>query len=157
MAGSSLFCSFIWNMWCLCHYSPALLRFWFQTDCLAAGEEVDHELIAKFIEITVRSSTRERWQHVKQQQQSSLHAGSAVSSFPTFAWRQKWLLDREIFGRNWVQLLGYKKASFAFWDRAGAVNRRFYFKEENTSFLLIPNVLRFHGRDKIFVYTETSV
>ena len=54
-------------------------------------------------------------------------------------------------------LLGYKKAPFAFWDRAGAVNRRFHFKEENTSFLLIPNVLRFHWRDKIFVYTETSV
>ena len=44
------------------------------TDCLAAGEEVDHELIVKFIEITVRSSTRERWKHVKQQQQSSLHS-----------------------------------------------------------------------------------
>ena len=53
--------------------------------------------------------------------------------------------------------LGYKKGPFAFWDRVGAVNRRFHFKEENTSFLLIPNVLRFHGRDKIFVYTETSV
>lgn len=36
------------------------------TDGLAAGEEVDHELIAKFIEITVRSSTREWWEHVKQ-------------------------------------------------------------------------------------------
>ena len=23
---------FIWNMLCLCHYGPALLRFWFQTD-----------------------------------------------------------------------------------------------------------------------------
>ena len=23
---------FIWNMSCLCHYDPALLRFWFQTD-----------------------------------------------------------------------------------------------------------------------------
>lgn len=44
------------------------------TDCLAAGEEVDRELIAKFIEITVRSSTRERWDHVKQQQQSLLHS-----------------------------------------------------------------------------------
>ena len=23
---------FVWNMLCLCHYGPALLRFWFQTD-----------------------------------------------------------------------------------------------------------------------------
>ena len=33
MAGSSLFFEkFIWNMLCLCHYGPALLRFWFQTN-----------------------------------------------------------------------------------------------------------------------------
>ena len=33
IAGSSLFFQwFIWNMLCLCHYGPALLRFWFQTD-----------------------------------------------------------------------------------------------------------------------------
>ena len=33
MAGSSLFFQwFIWNMLCLCHYGPALLRFWLQTD-----------------------------------------------------------------------------------------------------------------------------
>lgn len=44
------------------------------TDCVAEGEEVDRELIAKFIEITVRSSTRERREHVKQQQQSLLHS-----------------------------------------------------------------------------------
>lgn len=44
------------------------------TDCAAAGEEVDRELIAKFIEITVRSSTHERREHVKQQQQSLLHS-----------------------------------------------------------------------------------
>ena len=27
------FQGFIWNMLCLCHYGPALLGFWFQTDC----------------------------------------------------------------------------------------------------------------------------
>ena len=33
IAGSSLFFQkFIWNMLCLCHYGPALLIFWFQTD-----------------------------------------------------------------------------------------------------------------------------
>ena len=33
IAGSSLFFQwFILNMLCLCHYGPALLRFWFQTD-----------------------------------------------------------------------------------------------------------------------------
>ena len=33
MAGSSLFFKkFIWNMLCSCHYGPALLRFWFQTN-----------------------------------------------------------------------------------------------------------------------------
>ena len=32
IASSSLFFfKFIWNMSCLCHYGPALLRFWFQT------------------------------------------------------------------------------------------------------------------------------
>ena len=30
IAGS--FFKFIWNMLCLCHYGPALLTFWFQTD-----------------------------------------------------------------------------------------------------------------------------
>ena len=30
IAGS--FLKFIWNMLCLCHYGPALLTFWFQTD-----------------------------------------------------------------------------------------------------------------------------
>ena len=43
---------------------------------------------------------------------------------------------------------GIKKAPFAFWDRAGAVNRRIHFKEENTSFHLIPNVLRFTGETR---------
>ena len=32
------------------------------------------------------------------------------------------------------------------------MNRRFHFKEENTSFLLIPNVLRFHGREDFRLY-----
>ena len=33
VAGSSLlFTKFIWNMLCSCHYGPALLRFWFQTN-----------------------------------------------------------------------------------------------------------------------------
>ena len=33
VAGTSLFyIKFIWHMLCLCHYGPALLRFWFQTD-----------------------------------------------------------------------------------------------------------------------------
>ena len=33
IAGSSFFFQwFIWHMLCLCHYGPALLRFWFQTD-----------------------------------------------------------------------------------------------------------------------------
>ena len=33
IAGSSLcFKKFIWNMLCLCHYGPALLRYWFKTD-----------------------------------------------------------------------------------------------------------------------------
>ena len=30
IAGS--FFEFVWNMLCLCHYSPAVLTFWFQTD-----------------------------------------------------------------------------------------------------------------------------
>ena len=32
IAGSSLIFKFIWIMLCLCHYGPALLGFWFQTD-----------------------------------------------------------------------------------------------------------------------------
>ena len=33
IAGSSLFFQwFMWNMLCLCHYVPALSKFWFQTD-----------------------------------------------------------------------------------------------------------------------------
>ena len=33
IAGLSLFFQwFVWNMLCLCHYGPTLLRFWFQTD-----------------------------------------------------------------------------------------------------------------------------
>ena len=29
---AQVFLKFIWNMFCLCHYGPALLAFWFQTD-----------------------------------------------------------------------------------------------------------------------------
>ena len=35
---------FIWNMLCLCHYGPALLRFWFQTD-------LGRENLATFLKI----------------------------------------------------------------------------------------------------------
>ena len=35
---------FIWNMLCLCHYGPALLRFWFQTD-------LGRENLASFLKI----------------------------------------------------------------------------------------------------------
>ena len=45
IAGSSLFLKkFIWNMLCLCHYAPALLRFWFQTN-------LGRENLASYLEI----------------------------------------------------------------------------------------------------------
>ena len=45
IASSSLFfLKFIWNMSCLCHYGPALLRFWFQT-------YLGHENSASYLKI----------------------------------------------------------------------------------------------------------
>ena len=40
---------FIWNMLCLCHYGPALLRFWFQTD-------LGRENLASFSKIQARKT-----------------------------------------------------------------------------------------------------
>ena len=45
IAGSRLFFKkFIWNMLCLCHYDPALLRVWFQTN-------LGREYSASYLEI----------------------------------------------------------------------------------------------------------
>ena len=50
IAGSSLFLKkFIWNMLCSCHYAPALLRFWFQTN-------LGRENLASYLEIQARKT-----------------------------------------------------------------------------------------------------
>ena len=46
-AGS--FFLFIWNMLCLCHYGPALLKFWFQTD-------LGRENSASYLKMQVRKT-----------------------------------------------------------------------------------------------------
>ena len=51
---------FIWNILCLCHYGPALLRFWFQTDL---GRENSVSFFKKYRRARPFLTIITRWSH----------------------------------------------------------------------------------------------
>ena len=57
---------FIWNLLCLCHYGPALLRFWFQTD-------LGRENLASFFKNTGGKDLFLPWSRVGHAQGHALH------------------------------------------------------------------------------------
>ena len=80
IAGSSLFfLKFIWNVLCLCHYGPALLRFWFQTNlgCENSGGHLEmpagktfscqgHALVTLYVQFLCSDWSKcDRWLHVE--------------------------------------------------------------------------------------------
>ena len=80
MAGSSLFyLKFVWHMLCLCHYGPALLRFWFQTDLgrensasflkIQAGKTFSyhgHALVTLYVQFLCSNWSKfDRWVHAE--------------------------------------------------------------------------------------------
>ena len=80
IAGSSLFFqTFIWNMLCLCHYGPALLIFWFQTDLgrknsvsylkIQAGETFSYHgltLVTLYVQFLCSDWSKfDRWVHAE--------------------------------------------------------------------------------------------
>ena len=70
---------FIWNMLCLCHYGPALLRFWFQTDLgrensasflkIQAGKTFSyhgHALVTLYVQFLCSDWSKfDRWVHAE--------------------------------------------------------------------------------------------
>ena len=77
IAGSSL--KFIWNMSCLCHFGPALLRFWFQTNLgrensashleIEAGKTFSyqgHALVTLYVQFLCSDWSKfDRWVHAE--------------------------------------------------------------------------------------------
>ena len=69
----------IWNMLCLCHYSPALLRFWFQTNLgrensasyleIQAGKTFScqgHALVTLYVQFLCSDWSKfDRWVHAE--------------------------------------------------------------------------------------------
>ena len=79
-AGLSLFFKwFIWNMLCLCHYGPALLGFWYQTDLgsensasflkIQAGKTFSyhgHALVTLYVQFLCSDWSKfDRWVHAE--------------------------------------------------------------------------------------------
>ena len=70
---------FIWNMLCLCHYNPALLRFWFQTELgrensasflkIQAGKTFSyhgHALVTLYVQFLCSDWSKfDRWVHAE--------------------------------------------------------------------------------------------
>ena len=70
-----MFFKSIWNMLCLCHHGPALLRFWFQTDLGAkihpvqAGQTFSyhgHALVTLYVQFLYSDCSKfNRWVHAE--------------------------------------------------------------------------------------------
>ena len=74
-----IFFKFIWKMLCLCHYGPALLRFWFQTDLgrensasflkIQAGKTFSyhgHALVTLYVQFLCSDWSKfDRWVHAE--------------------------------------------------------------------------------------------
>ena len=76
---------FIWNMLCLCHYGPALLRFWFQTD-------LGRENSASFLKIQAGKTL-------------SYHGQVLVTLYVQFLWSDWSKFDRWVHAENLCSIL----------------------------------------------------
>ena len=122
IAGSSLFLIqwFIWNMLCLCHYGPALSRFWFQTDLGRAnsatffknkgGEDFSyhgHALVTLYVQFFYSDWSKfDRWVHA-----DKLCSILKVVYFDSWSW-QSFVSTCDVFNcllpldvQNEIQLL----------------------------------------------------
>ena len=88
---------FIWNMLCLCHYNPALLRFWFQT-------ELGRENSASFLKIQVGKTY-------------SYHRHALVTLYVQFLCSDWSKFDRWVHAENLYSIL--KLVNFDNWSWQG--------------------------------------
>ena len=88
---------FIWNMLCLCHDSPALLRFWFQT-------ELGRENSASFLIIQAGKTY-------------SYHCHALVTLYVQFLWSDWSKFDRWVHAENLCSIL--KLVYFDNWSWQG--------------------------------------
>ena len=101
IAGSSLFLQwFIWNMLCLCHHGPALLRFWFKTD-------LGREHSASFLKIQARKTF-------------SYHGHALVTLYVQFLYSDWYKTDRWVHQENSYSIL--KLVYFDSWSWQFCVN-----------------------------------
>ena len=135
---------FIWNMLCLCHYGPALSRFWFQTDLgrensatflkIKAGKTFSyhgHALVTLYVQFLCSDWSKfDRWVHAE-----NLCSILKVVYFDSWSW-QSFVSTCDVFNclflldvQNEIQLL-YQESSvihgwFVYWV-SGWEMRRFF-------------------------------